>query len=39
MAVEVTVIIRFEAYPPPEFERNLEDEFDCVVVEYEEREV
>lgn len=39
MATEVTVIMRFAGYPPPDLEQDLEDDFDCVVVEYEEREV
>jgi hypothetical protein len=39
MAVEVTLVLRFEESPPPDFERDVEDEYDCIVVECEEQEV
>jgi len=41
MATEITVILRFDQTPPSEddLRADLEEEFDCVVVEYEEWEV
>lgn len=39
MAYELTVILRFEDNQPPPTEEELEDEFDCVVVEYEMEDV
>jgi len=38
MATEVTATLRFEGLPPVDFERVLEDEFECIVVEYDEEE-
>lgn len=31
--------MRFEGYPPPDLQQDLEDEFDCVVQEYDEEQV
>jgi hypothetical protein len=41
VATEVTIVLRFETTPPIEedLRAQLEDEFDCVVIECEEEDV
>ena len=39
MATEVSLVLRFEDGTPPDFVRDLEEEYDCIVIESDEQEV
>jgi hypothetical protein len=39
MATELTLVLRFEEGDPPPLKEDIEYEFDCTVMEYEEEEV